>query len=239
LEDIIGPLFPLSFVLALVLERLLQTARQPLVPGWRAKGIAFFVVGAAVNALAPSLLTAPLEYVRLLDLSRLSTFAGASVVVLVSSLADYWLHRAMHQSNTLFRWAHQMHHSAERVDMAGFAYSHPFELLLSVLLATFVGALLGVPEDAALVGGFTWYAAQLFLHMDIDTPRWIGWLRVHHTRGVHAYNYGLPLWDAAFGTLRNPEHWDRTYGFWDGASRRVMPMLAGRDVSTQEASAGR
>ncbi|MCZ7680901.1 MAG: sterol desaturase family protein [Sandaracinaceae bacterium] len=63
--------------------------------------------------------------------------------------------------------------------------------------------------------------------------------RVHHTRGIHAYNYGLPLWDAIFGTRRNPERWEAEYGFWDGASSQLGPMLLGRDIGDAPADAAR
>jgi hypothetical protein len=40
------------------------------------------------------------------------------------------------------------------------------------------------------------------------------------------------LWDIALGTFRNPDTFTATpSGFWDGASRKLLPMLAGRDVA--------
>lgn len=62
---------------------------------------------------------------------------------------------------------------------------------------------------------------------------------MHHTRGIHAYNYGLPRWDAIFGTRRNPERWEAEYGFWDGASSELGPMLLGRDIGDAPADAAR
>lgn len=238
MEHIIGPLFPLSFLLALAVERLLQTGEQPKVRYWRVKGTLFFAIGGLINALVPGMLAPLLSKAAYFDLSGLPLAIGVSLVFLLTSLLDYWLHRTMHLVPAVWRWAHQMHHSAERVDIAGFAYSHPTELTLSVLTATTLGALLGASPDAILLGGFAWYLSQLFLHMNIRTPHFIGLFlqrpeahRVHHTRGIHAYNYGLPLWDALFGTRQNPVQWNREYGFWDGASRQVLPMLFGKDVA--------
>jgi len=58
---------------------------------------------------------------------------------------------------------------------------------------------------------------------------------LHHERGIHAYNYdSSPLWDAVFGTYRNPAGFPEQYGFWDGASTRVTSMLLGRDVGEPE-----
>lgn len=238
MEHIIGPLFPLSFFLALLIERLLQTGKQAPVRLWRLKGTIFFILGALINSIVPGMLAPLLSRAACMDLSALPLAGGALIVFLLTSLLDYWLHRAMHRIPVLWRWAHQMHHSAERVDIAGFAYSHPLELTLSVLSATVLGTLMGASADSVLVGGFAWYLSQLFLHMDISTPRFVGLFlqrpeghRVHHTRGIHAYNYGLPLWDALFGTRQNPHHWDREYGFWDGCSRLVVAMLLGNDVA--------
>jgi len=79
----------------------------------------------------------------------------------------------------------------------------------------------------------------LIEHTNVKTPRWLGYIVqrpemhcIHHERGVHAYNYGTPIWDMLFGTYRNPRTWAGQVGFWDGASKRTFAMLAGRDVAT-------
>jgi sterol desaturase/sphingolipid hydroxylase (fatty acid hydroxylase superfamily) len=50
---------------------------------------------------------------------------------------------------------------------------------------------------------------------------------------LHRYNYSdLPLWDALFGTFRNPRKLESTAcGFYKGASSRLVDLLIGRDVS--------
>jgi sterol desaturase/sphingolipid hydroxylase (fatty acid hydroxylase superfamily) len=244
MESLVGPLFPLSFFVLLGIERVASPKRQPSLRWWTGKGVGFFLMGAAINAAVPPLIGPRLATYAPLDLSVLGVMPGALVVVLATSFADYWVHRAMHRYHFLWRWTHQMHHASERVDLPGFAISHPFELVVSVLMATVVGSLAGVSSGALVVGSYVYFLTQLFVHLDIDTPRWVGWIlqrpeghRIHHTRGVHAYNYGLPLWDALFGTRRNPEVWDAQYGFWDGASRRVLAMLGGRDVAEPDAAA--
>jgi sterol desaturase/sphingolipid hydroxylase (fatty acid hydroxylase superfamily) len=95
-----------------------------------------------------------------------------------------------------------------------------------------------VSAEAALVAGYIAFLLGLFQHLNVRTPRWLGYViqrpeahGVHHERGVHAHNYGLPLWDLALGTFRNPTDCPSPAGFWDGASRRVGAMLVGRDVS--------
>jgi len=110
--------------------------------------------------------------------------------------------------------------------------------ILTVILVLF--PLLGLGAEA---GG--WAAATLtflavFQHADMRTPRWLGYVvqrpeshAIHHQRGVHAYNYAdLPLWDMLFGTFRNaPAGAKPPQGFHDGASARIVEMLAFRDVS--------
>jgi sterol desaturase/sphingolipid hydroxylase (fatty acid hydroxylase superfamily) len=60
---------------------------------------------------------------------------------------------------------------------------------------------------------------------------------VHHQAGLHAYNYSdLPLWDALFGTLRNPRRWSERCGF-GAAEHRLGEMLAGVDVGAPDGHA--
>ena len=61
---------------------------------------------------------------------------------------------------------------------------------------------------------------DLFLHSDMRTPRWLGYViqrpemhTVHHAYGHHAQNYGLPIWDLLFGTWVNPAERAQVLGF--------------------------
>jgi sterol desaturase/sphingolipid hydroxylase (fatty acid hydroxylase superfamily) len=83
--------------------------------------------------------------------------------------------------------------------------------------------------------------AELFYHWNVRTPWWLGFLVqrpeshcVHHQAGLHAWNYAdLPLWDALFGTLRNPRRWDGSCGFGE-SEHRLGAMLLGVDVTAGE-----
>jgi sterol desaturase/sphingolipid hydroxylase (fatty acid hydroxylase superfamily) len=86
----------------------------------------------------------------------------------------------------------------------------------------------------------------MFQHWNVSTPRWLGWFIQrpeahceHHRLGVHAYNYAdLPLWDVAFGSFRNPGRFEGECGFAAPADRRMLAMLAWRDVNAEDYGRG-
>jgi sterol desaturase/sphingolipid hydroxylase (fatty acid hydroxylase superfamily) len=237
MESIIPPLFPLTFFALLIAERFLSGQAFPKVRWWIPKGIVFFFIGGFINSTLPEVLNKAFAGHALLDLSSLG-FAGVPIAVLAASFVSYWLHRLFHRVGAFWRWAHQLHHSAERVDMPGFAYTHPFELLIAVMMTPVVAMIIGVAPEAAMLAGYVTFCMGLFEHLNVKTPRWVGYIFqrpemhcVHHQRGVHAYNYGTPIWDMLFGTYRNPKTFTEQVGFWDGASKKTFAMLIGRDVA--------
>jgi len=104
----------------------------------------------------------------------------------------------------------------------------------------FVGAvvgtmLLGVSAQAAALAGIVAVGLSIFQHVNLKTPRWLGYViqrpeshSVHHRRGFHGKNFSrLPIIDLMFGTLENPEYFELDTGFYPGASERVLEMLVG------------
>lgn len=238
----ITPIFILVvFALFLVIERIWPARPLPRVRHWFLKGMIFFVLVGAMNGIIPALVLGAVGDFTVLHLSWLGTAGGALLTLLLNDLANYWVHRGMHLSPTVWRFTHQLHHSAERMDMLGASYFHPADFLLqNVVPSTLISILLGVSPEAAGVAGLLGFFFGVFPHLNVKTPRWLGYLiqrpemhAVHHLRDVHAYNYGaLALSDLLFGTWRNPEVFpEGAYGFWDGASAEVLAMLIGRDVS--------
>ncbi|HET7545513.1 MAG TPA: sterol desaturase family protein [Polyangiaceae bacterium] len=237
--DDLAPLFILGFfAVGFVLERVCAARPLQRVRGWWLRGALFFVSTMALNALVPMWVAERLSGFSPLRLSNLGTLAGGALTLVCTDLISYWLHRIQHRSPTLWRWTHQIHHSAERVDVLGAAYFHPFDIALQALLSTIVVVALGVSANAAALGGIATVFLAVFQHLNVRTPVWLGYLvqrpeghSVHHARGVHAYNYGnLGLWDLVFGTFRNPAQFSAEAGFFEGASGRVWPMLLGRDI---------
>ena len=39
------------------------------------------------------------------------------------------------------------------------------------------------------------------------------------------------LFDMLFGTFRNPKEWKGEAGFFDGSSRKIGPLLIGREIA--------
>jgi sterol desaturase/sphingolipid hydroxylase (fatty acid hydroxylase superfamily) len=238
--DIFTALVPITFVAMLVVERLFPAREQPKVRFWLVQGIGFFALTAVIAAVPPAVFAGLLAPHAPLHLDGLPVWLAGALAFIATDLVHYALHRVQHNWPWLWRWTHQMHHAAERVDIAGAAIFHPFELLLLSATSTAVAVLLGLTPEAAALAGFLGAFVGMFQHLNVRTPRWLGYIiqrpeahAIHHARGVHAYNYGnVMLWDIALGTFRNPDTFTATpSGFWSGASQKLLPMLAGRDVA--------
>jgi sterol desaturase/sphingolipid hydroxylase (fatty acid hydroxylase superfamily) len=239
LEDLLTIGF-LAVLATLMVADVVRPARKfPVLRHWRLKGVLYTLAFLCASFTLPLLWDAWLGERRLLDLRGLGTIGGALVGLLGYQLIGYWWHRALHGIPWLWR-IHQMHHSAERIDIFGANVFHPLDILGWTFVPSFsLVMVFGVTPGAAAIAGTISAALALLGHANIETPAWLGYLfqrpenhATHHERGVHAHNYGdIALWDMVFGTWRNPETWNGAAGFYDGASRRVGHMLLGLDVT--------
>ena len=239
--DLIGFLVPLTYLLMLAVESAWPARRFPERRGWRWIGIAFLVLIGTVSTVVPLLVPAAwLAAHRGLHGTRLG-IAGGTLVgwVVLSGLSFAW-HRFSHAWTPLWRAGHQLHHSPQRIDISGSTLFHPFEMVVQVLMQLFVTVIfLGLDPVAAALVGYVAAFHGMFQHWNVRTPRWLGYFIQrpeahceHHRLGVHAYNYGdLPLWDLLFGSFRNPARFDGECGFAAPADRRMLAMLAWRDVN--------
>ncbi|MBI5200754.1 MAG: sterol desaturase family protein [Elusimicrobia bacterium] len=212
--------------------------RWPEIAGWWTR--AALLNGAQVAVvyfLSP-------RFDRFFETHRLFTIplgpvAGALFGYLILTFVFYWWHRARHGSDFLWRWFHQIHHSASRIEVITSFYKHPLEIaadgaICSLVTSGLLGLSLEASAGAVLLSGL----AELVYHWNVSTPHWLGFFfqrpeshRLHHQKGVHAYNYGdLPLWDMLFGTFRNPVRWDAECGLGLVEEERLGEMLAGIDV---------
>lgn len=239
--DLIGLLVPVTFAAMLLVERWRPARHFPARRGWIGLGVVFLLLQGVLGTVIPLALDpAWLAAHRLLDGSRLGVVGGALVGYVVLSGVLYAWHRLAHTLPWLWRLTHQLHHSPQRVDIAGSLVFHPFDIAIFVLLQLGVTLwLLGLAPLAAALTGYIAAFYGLFQHWNVNTPRWLGYVIQrpeahceHHRLGVHAHNYGdLPLWDLLLGTWRNPARFDGRCGFESPADRKLGSMLACRDVN--------
>jgi len=232
-------LFPATYAGFALAEQLFPAVPLLRVKRWRVKGLIFFALGGVYNSLLPALWHDHIGSLRLMNLSALGTIGGAIAALFTLDFVNYFWHRARHRVPLLWRIFHQMHHSAERLDVPGAMYSHPMDQLAGAMLGSFAATVIGVTPDAAALTGYVMFVLSCLQHVNIKTPRALGYFiqrpeshSVHHARGVHAHNYAaFPIIDMLFGTFKNPSERAPLAGFWDGASAQLGSLLAARDVS--------
>ncbi len=228
------------YALLIIVEALFPARELPRSPWWQARGLVAFFVFFFLSSYLPLWWGATLAEWQLLDLTALGKWGGAVVGVLLYECGVYFWHRSMHRSNFLWRFFHQMHHSAERVDSYGAFWFSPLDMVGWTALSSFcLTLIIGITPEAAVMVLYITTFMGIFQHSNIRTPRWLGYIvqrpeshSYHHGRGIHAYNYSdLPLFDIIFGTFKNPEEFAQANGFYDGASLRLKDILLGRDVT--------
>jgi sterol desaturase/sphingolipid hydroxylase (fatty acid hydroxylase superfamily) len=132
------------------------------------------------------------------------------IAFFIASFVFYWWHRATHYFDFLWRFFHQLHHSAKRLESLTSFFAHPFDVTATILLNAFCCYfILGASPFASflelLLAGFF----SLWTHMDLKTPYWLGYIiqrpemhSIHHQKNHHSDNYaGFPLWDMLFGIV--------------------------------------
>ena len=229
-----------AFVFCLVLERLRPGWRLPAVRGWWWRVLAINGAQLTIVVVAGFSWERWAAHASLLHLSQhAGAVAGGLVAYFVATFIFYWWHRARHESDTLWRLFHQIHHSAQRLEVITSFYKHPLEMIVnSIIGSLLVYALLGLSPEAGAVYTLCTALGEFFYHTNVTTPRWVGLVfqrpemhRIHHEHGRHRNNYGdLPWWDMLFGTYENPRTFDATCGFDDAREQRLGDMLRWRDV---------
>lgn len=218
---------------------------QPYAPTrkWRLRATVVSVAAFALSIATATFWAGLFGDFALIDGSGLGVGWGAVAGVLVYQLLHYGYHRFAHRSDTLWRFSHQMHHSAESMDAFGAFYISPIDVIAFTTFSSLVFfPLLGLPIGAGVVGAAFLTFNAVFQHLNVRTPRWIGYFvqrpeshSLHHGRGVHAQNYAdVPLIDMLFGTFCNPREHREEVGFEPGASSRLGAMLVGIDVSGED-----
>lgn len=207
---------------------------------WRLQGFLSLLAYLAAAIYAPLLWDAWLAQNTLLDASGLPLWGQIVGGFLVLQAGVYAWHRTMHNVDYLWYHVHQMHHSAERVDIWGAFWFHPLDSIgFAALGSLMLVGVLGVGAEAAIAVNLMAAFCSMFQHANIRTPQWLGYFitrpeshALHHERGQHRYNYGdVPWFDMLFGTFRNPENAPAEAGFFDGASLKLWSLLIGRKLA--------
>ncbi len=136
--------------------------------------------------------------------------------VLLYLLADginYWLHRACHRWNWLWRISgHGVHHSFHGLNSHHAVLTHPLELFFLAVPMALAAAVFGIDGQVVAASTVLIASIALLVHANLafDTPG-LGWIvtqpvhhRLHHSidAGERETNYACTaiLWDRLFGT---------------------------------------
>ena len=239
---------PLSLIVYAILgglflwETFFPARTLPKMKFWKIKGLLFFIVYLLLTTYIPLLWDGFLAPYQLLDLSELPLWAQVASGTLVFELVQYGWHISMHKSDFLFRTSHQMHHSAERLDVpSAFMFSINDMIGLSLVGSISFTLLMGLTPNAITIILLSLTFLGVFQHANVKTPRWLGYIvqrpeshSLHHAKGVHGYNYtDLPVIDMLFGTFKNPKSFEKETGYYLGASNRILDMLRLKDVTKE------
>jgi ornithine lipid hydroxylase len=146
-------------------------------------------------------------------------WAQAVLMVLAVDFLRYWLHRASHQNDTLWR-LHAVHHSVEQLYWLNTSRFHPIEKTLQMCLDSLPFLLMAVDARVLALYYIAYATNGFFQHCNIrvrygvlnyivgsaETHRW------HHSRQPQESNanYGntVIIWDLVFGTWYLPKDRD-------------------------------
>ena len=227
-------------IAGMALERAIPGWKLPSVRTWPLRAVAINLAQVGVVVLAGISWDRWLSSASLFHLSEhVSPWVGGLIAYFIATFIFYWWHRWRHEVDALWRVFHQIHHSAQRIELITSFYKHPGEMIVnSIIGSLLVYALLGLSPEAGAIYTACTALGDYFYHANIRTPRWVGYLfqrpemhRIHHQYGHHTNNYGdIVWWDMLFGTYDNPEDVESTCGFDDDKEQRLGDMLLLRDV---------
>jgi sterol desaturase/sphingolipid hydroxylase (fatty acid hydroxylase superfamily) len=237
------PFIGLAFVALFTREVIAPASRNHCDHRWLILASSVGAVTVVVTLAAGYFFSSTIHNFALFDAGSVMPDAAVGFLAfLLTSFVFYWWHRLTHRSDLLWRIFHQLHHSARRVEALTAFYAHPLDSAAAICINAGVSYLvLGASPLAAAIALLLTGLFDLFLHSDLRTPTWLGYIvqrpemhTVHHQLGHHRQNYGLPLWDMLFGTWSNPSERSMTLGFDGDKPERISDMLLFRDVHRNE-----
>jgi sterol desaturase/sphingolipid hydroxylase (fatty acid hydroxylase superfamily) len=179
---------------------------------------------------------------QLIDsMTAVRTLPSVVKIVLALVVADftiYWIHRAQHRSDTLWR-THAWHHSIEEMYwFAGFRTSFAHSFLYNIPQATIPMLFFGLGTFETTVAFTIGMVVQFWEHTNLRvnigplsyvfiTPQYH---RVHHSASdLCRTNFGttFSLWDRMFGTYTDPRDVPAgtTLGLGEPIDRRRVPRM--------------
>jgi lathosterol oxidase len=202
--------------------------------GWRVD-LAHYIANHLFNGLIVVLLFIPAQTVEKylgLDglqqtIAALPWWSQVLLIMLVTDLAQYWVHRAFHHFPLLWRF-HRIHHSVQAMDWLAGSRLHIVDVLVTRALSLIPMVLLGFSNEAINIYLPILALQSVFIHSNlrfemaglqkiIATPKYHHW---HHTRDAGCtdrnFSVSLPLLDILFGTYYSPKgQWPKQYGVKD------------------------
>lgn len=143
----------------------------------------------------------------------------ALCAVVLGDVLVYWLHRACHRFELLWRF-HAVHHSSERLDWLAAHREHPLDGILTQLAQNLPAMLVGLQFDVLAVLIAFRGAWAIFIHSNVRLR--LGPLRLlfgapelhhfHHARvdrTAHNFANLAPWLDVVFGTYHCPPSHER------------------------------
>jgi sterol desaturase/sphingolipid hydroxylase (fatty acid hydroxylase superfamily) len=147
-----------------------------------------------------------------------------AVIMLLTDIAQYWLHRAFHRVPFLWRF-HAVHHSARSMDWMAGARMHFVEIIVLRSVTATPALIIGFEESAIQAYMLIVYVYSTFIHANLRgsfgvlekilvVPRFHHW---HHGIEDEAVdvNFAIhfPFIDRLFGTHHLPDgKWPAAYG---------------------------
>lgn len=228
------------FAICFLIERIFPGWKLPEVPTWTIRVLAINFVQIIVVIAAGFSWERWLSAYSVLLLSKhMPNWAGGILAYFIATFIFYWWHRWRHKSDYLWRHFHQIHHSAQRIEVITSFYKHPLEMIVNSLIGSFlVYTLLGLNPEAGAIYTLCTALGEFFYHTNVKTPKWVGYIfqrpemhRIHHEYEKHSNNYGdIVWWDMIFGTYSNPKEFNENCGFDMGRELQLGKMLKFRDV---------
>ena len=229
--------------LLMILERLFPDQPLSPVPGWWKRVVCinlFQLIAVIFGHYTWESLSFHSSIFELQSYS-ITPFWGGLFAYLINTWIFYWWHYARHEFHFLWRFCHQLHHSASRIETITSFYKHPVEILLdSFIMTCLLYPILGLSKESSIwLSGFSAFGEYIY-HMNIKTPYWMGYFfqrpechRIHHLRNkrIGGKNFAdLPLWDILNGTFENPKERNIPTGFSPDQELKIKEMLQFKEV---------